>query len=249
MVPTRRAQLPSSVGTGSGDREAGVARHSIMANDDRAQLGGSQPPVDQNGGDGADAALTVLLDPELLSMVLQWLPRDRSTLRCGLTCTMWLRAVMTQSLWSSVRLTFKNPADLGQARFLSTVADGVRRLEIVDATHAGCEAAALQSDAEHRRRLACLRDAVSRCLSTPLPHVAELRCLVLVHCVCAPTFSTSARHDWPLLNDRLGCVQPDRELREPGRAVRFSEGKRWQQASEVPFLRRRLARWPAAAPL
>lgn len=148
----------------------------VMTNGVGAQHRDPPLPTAQNGDTPADAALTVLLDPELLAMVLQWLPRDRSTLRCGLTCSTWLRAVLSQSLWSSVRLTFKDPTDLGQARFLGTVADGVQRLEIVDATHAGEATAASQSDAEQRSRLACLRDAVSRCLSIPMPDITELRC-------------------------------------------------------------------------
>jgi len=148
----------------------------VMTNGVGAQHRDPPLPTAQNGDTPADAALAVLLDPELLAMVLQWLPRDRSTLRCGLTCSTWLRAVLSQSLWSSVRLTFKDPTDLGQARFLGTVADGVQRLEIVDATHAGEATAASQSDAEQRSRLACLRDAVSRCLSIPMPDITELRC-------------------------------------------------------------------------
>ena len=175
MGPTRRPQLPSSDGAGCGDGEADFARQLVMANGGEGRRSGSSLSASQDGDHPADAALAVLLDPELLAMVLEWLPRDRSTLRCGLTCSTWLHAVLSQSMWSSVRLTFKDPADLGQARFLGTVADGVRRLEIVDATHAGEAAANQQSDAEQRSRLACLRDAVSRCLSIPLPYLTELR--------------------------------------------------------------------------
>ena len=189
-------------------------------------------PMAQNGGSPADAALAVLLDPELLAMVLQWLPRNRSTLRCGLTCSTWLRAVLSQSLWSSVRLTFRDPADLGQARFLGTVADGVQRLEIVDAIHAGEAAATTRSDAEQRSRLACLRDAVSRCLSIPMPHLTELRrarrpmqCGRVTSCCCC--FCTCQLRRL-LITNAACCVQPHRELCEFGRAVRLPAGERRQ---------------------
>ena len=125
--------------------------------------------------DGTDAALIVLLDPELLAMIFQWLPRDRTTLRCGLICRTWLQAVFAKSLWSSVRLTFKDPEDRGQAAFLAAVADGVQRLEVVDVTDDVCEDTGSRSDAEQRQRQASLRDSVSRCLTIPLPHLVEVR--------------------------------------------------------------------------
>jgi hypothetical protein len=125
--------------------------------------------------DGPDAALVVLLDPELLAMIFQWLPRDRTTLRCGLICRTWLQAVFAKSLWSSVRLTFKDPEDRGQAAFLAAVADGVQRLEVVDITDDACEGTDGRSAAEQRHRLASLRDSVTWCLTTPLPHLVELR--------------------------------------------------------------------------
>ena len=235
MGSARRPQLPSSDETECGGGEVDVAHQLVLANGVGAQHRDPPLPMAQNGDNPADAALAVLLDPELLAMVLQWLPRDRSTLRCGLTCSTWLHAVLSQSLWSSVRLTFKDPSDLGQARFLGTVAEGVQRLEIVDATHAGEATAAAQSDAEQRSRLACLRDAVSRCLSIPMPHLTELRCFGLV-----PSCGIGLRHltadlvlrcfcscqlrRLPTLNPASG-MQPYWELRQSGRAVRLPEGE------------------------
>ena len=125
--------------------------------------------------DGPDAALIVLLDPELLAMIFQWLPRDRTTLRCGLICRTWLQAVFAKSLWSSVRLSFKEPEDHGQAAFLAAVADGVQRLEVVDVTDDAWKGTDGRSNAEQRQRLDSLRDSVTRCLTIPLPHLVELR--------------------------------------------------------------------------
>ena len=137
--------------------------------------GAASPPRLLPASDGADAALIVLLDPELLAIIFQWLPRDRTTLRCGLVCRTWLQAVFAKSLWSSVRLTFKDPEDCGQAAFLAAVADGVQRLEVVDVTNDGCEMTSSRSNAEQQQRLTRLCESVSRCLTIPLPHLVELR--------------------------------------------------------------------------